>query len=190
MSHGIIVFCNYYPDKRVLLASQPNKREAMTSATLDDELRADALDLQAALTDLVRAYQFRDRDAICCYDVSLGQSHALDRLALGGPMTLNELAAALYLEKSSASRLADALERKGYITRKPHPDDARYVQIELTKPGRLLADKLQDDMVRERAEMLRELPPLDRKTVVRSIVKLAQAATSGVDTTNGCCVVR
>ena len=30
-----------------------------------------------------------------------------------GPMTLNELAASLYLEKSSASRLVDGLEQKG-----------------------------------------------------------------------------
>jgi DNA-binding MarR family transcriptional regulator len=162
----------------------------MTTTALDDDLRADALDLQEALTDLVRAYQFRDRDTICCYDVSLGQSHALEHLARRGGLSLTEFAAALYLEKSSASRLADALERKGYITRKPRPDDARYVQIELTKPGRALADKLQDDMARERAEMLRELAPQDRKTVVRSIARLARAATSGVDTTNGCCVVR
>ena len=70
-------------------------------------LERDAAALQRVLTDLIRVYQFRDRDAVCCYDVSTGQCHGLERLAKRGPMSLNEFAASLYLEKSSASRLAN-----------------------------------------------------------------------------------
>ena len=89
----------------------------MPSLKLQKGLQRDAVALQRVLTDLIRVYQFRDRDAVCCYDVSIGQCHGLERLAHSGPMTLNEFAASLYLEKSSASRLADGLERKGYINR-------------------------------------------------------------------------
>ena len=148
-----------------------------------DALRSDAAELQEALTDLVRAYQFRDRDAICCYDVSIAQSHAIERLERHGAMTLNELAAVLYLEKSSASRLADGLERKGYITRRPHPEDGRYVQLELAKPGRALAAKLKRDLVEERAEMLADLSPRDRRTVIRLVSRLAEAAATSIDRT-------
>jgi len=162
----------------------------MESSDPESDLRTDALDLQEALTDLVRAYQFRDRDAICCYDVTLAQSQALERLGRHGPMTLNEFAGALYLEKSSASRLADGLERKGYVTRRQHPDDARYIQIELTKPGRALAQKLLDDLVDGRSEMLLELTSSERRTVIRSIERLASIAASGVDTSRGCQVLR
>lgn len=162
----------------------------MGTNVLSEDLRADALDLQEALTDLVRAYQFRDRDAICCYDVSITQSHALERLARHGAMTLNEFAASLFLEKSSASRLADGLERKGYITRRPHPEDGRYVQIELAKRGRALAAQLQEDLVDERAEMLLDLSPRDRRTVIRSLSRLAAAVASKIDRSNGCAVVR
>jgi len=162
----------------------------MEAPTPENDLRTDALDLQEALTDLVRAYQFRDRDAICCYDVTLAQSQALERLGRHGPMTLNEFAGALYLEKSSASRLADGLERKGYITRRQHSEDARYIQIELAKPGRALAQKLLNDLVDERSEMLLELTPAERRTVIRSIEKLARIAAAGVDTSCGCRVVR
>lgn len=154
------------------------------------ELSDDALELQEALTDLVRVYQFRDRDTICCYDVSLAQSQALERLSSQGPMTLNEFAASLFLEKSSASRLADGLERKGYIVRRPHPDDGRYLQIDLTKPGRALAQKLLDDLVEERATILGDLTSDERRTVIRSIRKLARAATARVDTSGGICTRR
>ncbi len=118
-----------------------------------EDLERDAAALQRVLSDLMRVYQFRDRDAICCYDISTGQCHGLERLANSGPMSLNELAASLYLEKSSASRLVDGLERKGYITRKPRVDDARYLQLELTHRGRTLHDRIERDLIEERAQV-------------------------------------
>src|SRR4026209_916514 len=56
-------------------------------------LEADAGALHEALTELVRVYQFRDRDRICCHDISVTQCYALDALLRRGPSGLNELAA-------------------------------------------------------------------------------------------------
>lgn len=153
-----------------------------------EDLERDATALQRVLTDLIRVYQFRDRDAVCCYDISMGQSHGLERLANRGPMTLNEFAASLFLEKSSASRLADGLEGKGYIERKPRQDDARYVQLELTKRGRTLHDQIERDMIEERAQVLGDLTPEERKVVIESIARLSSAACARVSTEAGCCV--
>src|SRR4026208_275729 len=61
-----------------------------------------------ALAALVRVYQFRDRDRICCHDVSVTQCYALEALIRRGELTLNELARELYLDKSTASRVGDA----------------------------------------------------------------------------------
>ena len=152
------------------------------------DLERDAAALQRVLTDLIRVYQFRDRDAICCYDISMGQSHGLERLAERGAMTLNDFAASLFLEKSSASRLADGLEKKGYLRRKPMVDDARYVQVELTKRGRLLHDRIERDLLEERALVLADLTSEERKLVIESIARLSGAASSRVSTEAGCCV--
>ena len=153
-----------------------------------EALQRDAAALQRVLTDLFRVYQFRDRDTICCYDVSTGQCHGLERLANRGPMTLNEFAASLFLEKSSASRLADGLERKGYIERKPGVEDARYVQLEITKSGKTLHDRIESDLLEERARVLADLSPEERKVVIGSIARLSVAACAGVSTDAGCCV--
>ena len=153
-----------------------------------EDLERDAAALQRVLTDLIRVYQFRDRDAVCCYDVSTGQCHGLERLANRGPMTLNEFAASLYLEKSSASRLADGLERKGYIKRKSRVDDARYLQLELTNRGRTLHDRIERDLIDERAEVLADLTIGERKLVIESIARLSGAASARVSTEGGCCV--
>ena len=78
----------------------------------DAELSRDAARLYDALSDLIRVYQFRDRDRICCHDLSVTQCYALEALVRRGPLTMNELAARLFLDKSTASRVVDALERK------------------------------------------------------------------------------
>src|SRR5579859_7609949 len=91
----------------------------------DSSLAQDTEALYDALEDLLRVYQFRDRDRICCFDVSVSQCYALEGLVRRGSMTLNDLAAYLYLDKSTVSRVVDALERKGYVVRLPHLSDGR-----------------------------------------------------------------
>ena len=75
------------------------------------DLDQDAKALHAAVSDLVRVYQFRDRDKICCYDISITQCYALESLVRQGQMQMNELAAVLNLDKRTTSRVIDALER-------------------------------------------------------------------------------
>ena len=141
-------------------------------------MQEDVLEFHRALTQLVRAYQFRDRDAICCYDVSPVQSHGLEVLQRSGPMTMTEFATALFLEKSSATRLADGLERKGYVTRKRRRDDARIHQLELTKRGGMLARKIEEDLVGERERLLADFTPTERNAAIRAVSALASAASS------------
>ena len=66
--------------------------------TDDKALDRQAAELYAALSDLIRVYQFRDRDRICCHDLSVSQCYALEAVAKQGPMTVNDLAGHLYLE--------------------------------------------------------------------------------------------
>jgi MarR family 2-MHQ and catechol resistance regulon transcriptional repressor len=53
------------------------------------------------------------------------QCHALEALVAKGPVTLNQLAAELYLDKSTASRVVATLERKGYVTKERAARDSR-----------------------------------------------------------------
>ena len=75
----------------------------------DDQLMRDAEELHEALNQLVRVYQFRDRDRICCYDVSVTKSYAVETLVRKGPMRMQALADELFLDKSTASRVINAL---------------------------------------------------------------------------------
>src|ERR1051326_7938367 len=93
--------------------------------TGDATLTRQARGLQDALAEFIRVYQLRDRDRICCHDISVTQCWAIDALLRRDLATLNELAAELCLDKSTASRVVATLERKGYGGRAPAPHPAR-----------------------------------------------------------------
>jgi len=160
--------------------------------TRPPRLEADATALHEALTELVRVYQFRDRDRICCHDVSVTQCYAIDALLRRGPSSLNELAAELYLDKSTASRVVAALERKHYVTRAPHPDDGRAVVLTVTSAGRRLHDRIRGDLIGEAKQLLEDFEPEVREGAARLILRLARAAAarSGVGSGSACCATR
>jgi MarR family transcriptional regulator, 2-MHQ and catechol-resistance regulon repressor len=144
----------------------------------DSSLEQDAENLYAALSELVRVYQFRDRDTICCYDVSVTQCYAIEALLRRGPSGLNELAAELYLDKSTTSRVVATLERKGYVTRASHPEDRRAVVLSVTSAGRRLHDRIRRDLVEEERKLLADFEPEVRKAAPQLLARLARAAAS------------
>ncbi|MET9217591.1 MarR family winged helix-turn-helix transcriptional regulator [Streptomyces sp. NPDC093221] len=56
------------------------------------------------------------------------------RLAPSGA-TVTEIAEHLGVTRQAASQIVDELERKGYVERRPHPDDARARLVVLTPQG-------------------------------------------------------
>jgi DNA-binding MarR family transcriptional regulator len=157
----------------------------------DPALAGDTEELYEALEDLLRVYQFRDRDRICCFDISVTQCYALDCLVRRGSMTLNELAAFLYIDKSTASRVVDALERKGYVARLPHLKDRRAVLLEATASGQELKGRIRESILVEERRLLAGFAPEVRKATTLLIRRLARAAATAVETSGGgCCRIR
>jgi MarR family 2-MHQ and catechol resistance regulon transcriptional repressor len=141
-------------------------------------LDRDAQALQAAVADLVRVYQFRDRDRICCHDISVTQCHALEALVEHGPMRLGELTDRLFLDKSTTSRVVRTLVKKGYVEQRPDVTDGRATALHPTTRGRRLCERIIDDLVGQQKQLLQDLDPEVREGVVSVIRRLARAADS------------
>ncbi len=141
-----------------------------------DPLLDDAQALNAAVAELVRVYQFRDRDKICCYDISVTQCYALEALVERGPMRSQELARSLMLDKSTTTRVVDALERKDYVERQSDSTDARALSLRVTRSGRALYEKINRELIAQHAQLLEDLSPEIRSGVTQVIRRLAQAA--------------
>ena len=155
----------------------------------DKGLAADTRAVHEALSDLVRVYQFRDRDRICCHDVSVTQCYALETLIRRGPVTLSQLATEMFLDKSTASRVVSALERKGYVTRESHPTDGRAHVLRPSAAGRRLYGRIREDMLKQEELLLAGFEPEVRRAAARIMASLARAAEarSGLPAGGGCC---
>lgn len=151
---------------------------------MEHGLASDVRDFHRAVSRLIRVYQAMDRQDICCYDVSVSQCWALEVICEHGPLTLNELAGRLLLDKSTASRVVTALERKGYATRRRDPAERRAVQLEATASGRDLWDAIEHDIMARDGAILQELDPARRQSVTRVIDELARAARRGASTSD------
>ena len=143
-----------------------------SEATLD----RDAADLQAAVADLVRVYQFRDRDRICCHDISVTQGYALETLVEHGSMRLSALAERLFLDKSTTSRVVTTLVKKGYVEQGSDAQDGRAIALSATRKGRNLCARINNDLVGQQKQLLQDLDPEVRAGVVQVLRRLAQAA--------------
>ena len=154
----------------------------MSSATKEQletpeaTLGRDAADLQAAVADLVRVYQFRDRDRICCHDISVTQCYALETLVEHGSMRLSALADRLFLDKSTTSRVVTTLVKKGYVEQGPDAQDGRAIAVRATRKGRNLCARITDDLVGQQKQLLQDLDPEVRTGVVQVLRRLTQAA--------------
>ena len=99
-------------------------------------LHQDASELHRALSDLIRVFKYRDRKSVGFHDISVTQCHALDSLVRRDSMTLGQLSAELFLDKSTTSRVIDSLVRKVLATRTVDPQDARMRRLAATNQGR------------------------------------------------------
>lgn len=138
------------------------------------ELRRAAAILHRALTDFVRQYQFRNRNEICCYGVTVSQCHLLDALGTHGPLSMQELATHLCLKISTVTRVVDGLVKKNLVRRQKDAADRRIVRAELTEMGRRTHEKITEDLLARQEEILSTMPEEVRGEVVRAICTLVQ----------------
>ncbi|VVP22490.1 MarR family winged helix-turn-helix transcriptional regulator [Pseudomonas fluorescens] len=153
----------------------------------NDQLTQDSEDLYEALNQLVRVHQFRDRDRICCYDVSVTQCYAVETLVKRGALRLQVLAEEMFLDKSTASRVIDTLERKGYVSRVEDDEDRRAVRIQATDAGRELYEKIRADLIAEERAMIENLSAEARQGALSLLRQITRATEIRCGLVRECC---
>lgn len=109
-------------------------------------------------------------------DVTLPQYRALVELAARGPLRLADLASALGVDRSTATRMCDRLVRKQLVRRRRISADRRGVRISLTGAGRALVEEVTRRRRVEIAQVLRRMPRADRASALRALRVFADAA--------------
>ena len=134
--------------------------------------------------DLIRRYQFRDWNQICCYGISISQCHILDVLAEEGDLTMQQLARQMFKSISTMTRVAGQLLRKDYIKRRQDPEDRRVVHVSVTPQGKAILAAIQRDMVETQKAILQAIPEREWAGAFKVLGALTQGAQRWQET---CC---
>ncbi|AAZ54279.1 regulatory protein, MarR [Thermobifida fusca YX] len=144
-----------------MLMNQPHPS---TPASTDASLAAA---LRMAVGRLARRLRAQRPDS----SLSLGQGSALFTLARHGTMTPGALADHEKVQPPSMTRIIAALEERGLVRRRRHPDDGRQQLVEITEEGIQL---VQADHQRREAWLTRQLAELSHedKEVLRRAAEI------------------
>ncbi|MFI5342322.1 MAG: MarR family winged helix-turn-helix transcriptional regulator [Candidatus Methylomirabilales bacterium] len=140
------------------------------------ELEAGAERLHHLTKELIRRYQFRDWNQICCYGISISQSHILDVLAEEGDLTMQQLAKRMFKSVSTMTRVVGQLVRRGYVKRRQDPEDRRVVHILITPQGKAIVAAINRDLIETQKAILQSIPPDQWAGAFKVLGALAQGA--------------
>ncbi len=93
-----------------------------------------------------------------------------------GPRTPAELADAAGVTRATMTGLIDTLERDGFVTREPDPDDRRMMSVRLTSKGDKFLRELLPGHFKVAAAIMSTLSESERKTLVQLLIKVQQQA--------------
>ena len=136
--------------------------------------------------DLIRRYQFRDWNQICCYGISISQCYILDVLAEGGDLTMQQLAKRMYKSVSTMTRVVSQLVRRGYVKRRQEPEDRRVVHVSITPQGKAIVAAINRDLIGTQKAILENIPPGQWAGAFKVLEALARGARRWQET---CCKV-
>jgi DNA-binding MarR family transcriptional regulator len=109
-------------------------------------------------------------------DVTLAQYRVLVVLAGRGPQRLADLAAALGVDRSAATRMCDRLVRKRLVYRRRLVEDRRGVRVSLTGAGGELVAEVSRRRRVEITVILERMPIAHRRAVLEALRAFADAA--------------
>ncbi len=109
-------------------------------------------------------------------DVTLPQYRALVELAARGPQRPADLASAMGVDPSTATRMCDRLVRKQLVQRRRISADRRGVRVSLTLAGCALVGEVTHRRRVEIAQILGRMPHAERASALTALRVFADAA--------------
>jgi len=129
-------------------------------------------DLAAMLHPLLRDLLAAELPILVAHDVSMWGYVVLNALDQSPVRTQAALADAIGADKTRIIPTLDELQQKGYIERRPDPDDRRVRLLEITPSGRAVKNAVQVDIQRGEERWLSELTAQERDVFLRALERM------------------
>jgi DNA-binding MarR family transcriptional regulator len=130
-------------------------------------------DLAAMLGPLVREMIAAEAPVLEAHGLSMWGYIVLGALDHSPVRSQAALAEAIGADKTRIIGTLDDLQSRGYIERRPDPDDRRVRLLALTEAGRAVKDAAQQDIQRGEERWLGKLSPEDRRLFLRVLRQLS-----------------
>lgn len=132
--------------------------------------------LHQLLMDLIRAAGLLQPDLVIPgLPVSMSQAFALHEIDTDPPLSQRDLACRLRLEKSSVSRLAAEMERKGLLVRDRDPANRRLYRLRLTDKGRALHVRMAASFHEQYVRWVSTMTKAERESLLTGLAALVRA---------------
>jgi DNA-binding MarR family transcriptional regulator len=117
--------------------------------------------------------------AISGHPVSVSQAFALHELDTERPLSQRDLAERLRLEKSSVSRMAAEMERKGLLVRERDPVNRRVYRLRLTDRGRALHASMASAFREHYVRWVAAMTPVERDALLTGLSAFVRVMRDG-----------
>ena len=128
--------------------------------------------LSEAFFSVARQLREMSQEALAPWDITPAHLRALRVLRRHGAMRLSELSDHLHIAPRSTTEVADALESRGLIERRPDPGDRRATLVEVTGHGVSVLDAILAARGTEAGRVFGRLSTTDRAHLARILRKL------------------
>ena len=128
--------------------------------------------LSEAFRSVARRLRETSQEALAPWDITPSHLRALHVLMRHGAMRLSELSDHLQIAARSATEVADALETRGLVQRRPDPGDRRATLVEVTEQGADVLAAISAARGTEAERAFDRLSPADRAHLARILRKL------------------
>ncbi|WP_157254341.1 MarR family winged helix-turn-helix transcriptional regulator [Nonomuraea typhae] len=128
--------------------------------------------LTYALIKITKVHRYRVAAELSKLGLHVGQEMLLNQLWREDGLSQGELIARLGVEPPTVTKTIQRLERAGFVRREPDPMRPRLSHVHLTEAGRALRAPVEEIWERNDREVLAQLEPEDRKTLVRLVGRL------------------
>ncbi|MEZ0364524.1 MarR family winged helix-turn-helix transcriptional regulator [Mycobacterium sp. pUA109] len=135
--------------------------------------RTKRADLAAMLAPLVRELIAAELPVLEAHGLSMWAYTVLLALDRSPMRTQAALAEAIGADKTRIIPTLDELQQRGYIERRPDPDDRRVRLLAITSSGRDVKDAVQEEIQRGEEQWLGTLSTDDRRAFLRALQQLS-----------------
>jgi DNA-binding MarR family transcriptional regulator len=131
-------------------------------------------DLAAMLHPLLRDLVAAELPVLAAHDLSMWGYVVLSALDQSPVRTQAALADAIGADKTRIIGTLDELQQKGYIERRPDPDDRRVRLLDITPSGHDVKSAVQADIQRGEERWLSELTTQERVAFLRALERMSR----------------